>query len=228
MRRFPKRHWPEGEFHVRYWAQTRGYKHLEVIASSDTWDLPQRQEWDFEAGTRQWTCLNGADMDKPNDAGCKVLARVGAGIANPDDPDNKGAAPKQVAPGIEPSGTAGGTKGGDASSGGAKGTKSAADLQEDRGAIPFSVHSAYAVADKGAAWDAGKEVGSMAPKAGVLKPRHGWGDSAGDKERKGSYKVPHHRAGSGLAVVFKACAAGSSCRGGAPHHTDRRIGVADN
>jgi len=80
--------------------------------------------------------------------------------------------------------------------------------EQRRAAIPFSVHKSYEVAPKSASWDASAEVSKMDADASVLRPRHAWVDREADADTKSAYKFPHHRAGEGMAVVFRALAAG--------------------
>ena len=84
----------------------------------------------------------------------------------------------------------------------------------------------YSVAAKGASWDAGAEVKKMPAEKAGLRLRHAWVDPDKDADKKGSYKFPHHRGGSGAAVVFKACAAGFGRLGSAKIPAGEKDGVA--
>lgn len=101
------------------------------------------------------------------------------------------------------------------------------DSEDDRAALPFSVHGgAYAVAAKTAVWDAGAEVKKMAAERKALRARHAWVNTDADSDAKASYKFPHHRAAANKAVVFRACAAGFARLGSAKVPEADRDGIA--
>lgn len=100
--------------------------------------------------------------------------------------------------------------------------------QEDKGAISFaSAHSSGTPkAAESADWDAGKEV--AAADVDDLKVMCTWVDSE-DKENKGAYKLPHHKAAGEHAVVWKGVSAAMAAllgsRGGVDLPDGDRKGV---
>jgi hypothetical protein len=99
---------------------------------------------------------------------------------------------------------------------------------DDRAAIPFSVHSSgsYSKAAKGTEWDASEEVAAMEESRASLRPRHAYVEHDGDADARSSYKFPHHRAGSNMAVVFRALANGFARLGQADISDEAKSGVA--
>lgn len=204
---FPKTHWPEGGFHIRYWATIRGFKHLNLVETADAYELPQRPEGDFEAGTLAWTCLTGAAYETPNDPDCMVRARIGSMAVSPDDPDSEGATP---------------IAGSDTNQGATPLAGGGDTVHAVTGALPFKRSTVrLGIA---APWDPAAEVTAM-EGAAALRARHAYLEPGADPAQRGSYRFPHHRASSDAAVVLRGCAASLARLGVTKMTAQDRAGV---
>jgi len=65
----------------------------------------------------------------------------------------------------------------------------------------IAVH--HTATDTESEWDGPREVAQAPNDAKVLKYMHAWMDAEGDPEAKGTYKFPHHKAGSDTPAVIK-------------------------